>query len=1258
MQSQSAGVRIFALKNGLPVPPDPNTITTAEDTPKSFSASNPFPAGTAVTYAVVRQPLYGSLGGQLPQVTYAPRPNFNGSDTFSCSVSDGVTTQTFGVSITVTPVNDAPNASDGSARTHIGTPVDVQLWVSDPDDYNEPRNQPPVTTVKPIIVSNPAHGTLAPQSDSPRHFVYTPEPGFEGTDSFTFKGNDGQLDSRIATFTITVSGVPSVANDDAFSVRVSPGATIYNFAAPGLLANDIKSPEASSLSPGFSTGDQVQKTLPDGATVRLAYDTQANLGAFTYTAPPGQTLPLNRAISFQYRVIDGIAWSQPATVTLTFVPNLIARDVQATGEAFTTFPVNLSAQGKAPLSYRLVTQPKFGTLSGDAPGLSYTPNRGSNSGDSFTYQAVEEDGSASNVATAGISVTPSSEVPVGVADAYSTDEDKQLVVAAPGVLANDAFKGGIAPFAGIASQPSHGTAAMKADGSFVYTPHSNWNGTDSFTYKCSSGTQESAPVTVSITVAPVNDAPVATTPLTLVTEEDKALPVPLSGTDVDGDALSFSVVTPPENGTLRGTAPNLLFVPNADWNGQTSLRYAVSDGQQSVERTVNISVSPVNDAPRIADLSRTINEDSGADFTFSATDPDDANFAFSINSNPSHGTAFVSGAQCHYQPEANYNGTDAFTYSVKDPAGATSTATVTLQIQPVNDAPSWSSAVSTALYALQTPEDTPLEVTLQAVDIDSAALTYALTYSIDTISSVPAVTGIASAFSIEGDKLRFVPPADWSGKTYFVVRASDGNLQSSSTGSISVSPVNDAPVASAQSVSLDEDTSKTLTLVATDADSTNLTYSVETQPANGVLSGTAPNLTYTPNANWSGSDSFTFKANDGALDSGVATVLITVNAVNHAPVASAQSLTLDQDTSKAFTLNASDSDGDTLSFEIVTAPAKGALSGTGASRTYTPNAGFVGTDSFSFKAGDGALNSATATVSITVNAVNHAPVAQNGAISVAYNTPANVALSATDSDGDALTFTVVSSPTKGTLSGSGASRVYTPTSGTTGTDSFTFRASDGKATSNIATITLSVAGQPPTATSGSATVLEDGTVTVPLGASAFNGATISEWVAVSNPQNGTLSGSGNSRTYAPARDFNGTDSFSFRVRDSRGVWSATATVSLSITPVNDAPTFLLPTSTLSVAKNSAAQSIADFATTIAAGPANESAQTVSFVCTNSNSSLFSTQPTIAPNGTLSFRVANGRTGTVTVQVVVKDSGDTANGGQNQSQPKTFSIRVG
>ncbi len=253
-----------------------------------------------------------------------------------------------------------------------------------------------------------------------------------------------------------------------------------------------------------------------------------------------------------------------------------------------------------------------------------------------------------------------------------------------------------------------------------------------------------------------------------------------------------------------------------------------------------------------------------------------------------------------------------------------------------------------------------------------------------------------------------------------------------------------------------EDTALAITLTGTDPESDPLTFAVVTQPGNGTLSGVAPNLTYTPNANYNGADSFTFTASDATLTSAAATVSITVTAGNDAPTATPQSVSTTEDTAVAITLTGTDPESDPLTFAVVTQPANGTLSGVAPNLTYTPNANYNGADSFTFTASDASLTSAPATVSITVNPGNDAPTATPQSVSTAEDTAVAITLTGTDPESDPLTFAVVTQPGNGTLSGVAPNLTYTPNANYNGADSFTFTASDATLTSAAATVSITV----------------------------------------------------------------------------------------------------------------------------------------------------------------------------------------------------------
>ena len=182
------------------------------------------------------------------------------------------------------------------------------------------------------------------------------------------------------------------------------------------------------------------------------------------------------------------------------------------------------------------------------------------------------------------------------------------------------------------------------------------------------------------------------------------------------------------------------------------------------------------------------------------------------------------------------------------------------------------------------------------------------------------------------------------------------------------------PIAHDQHVTTNEETAVPVTLTAQDPDGASLAFSLVTAPQHGTVLGNPPLLSYTPNVDYSGPDSFTFRASNGTAESNIATVSISVNPVNDAPVANPASVVADEDVPLALTLSATDVDGDALTFVVVTPPAHGTLSGSGPALTYTPAPDYFGPDGFTFRASDGLLSSGVASVGITVRPVNDPPL--------------------------------------------------------------------------------------------------------------------------------------------------------------------------------------------------------------------------------------------------------------------------------------------
>ncbi|MCX8024908.1 MAG: cadherin-like domain-containing protein, partial [Thermanaerothrix sp.] len=377
--------------------------------------------------------------------------------------------------------------------------------------------------------------------------------------------------------------------------------------------------------------------------------------------------------------------------------------------------------------------------------------------------------------------------------------------------------------------------------------------------------------------------------------------------------------------------------------------------------------------------------------------------------------------------------------------------------------------------------------------------------------------------------------------------------------------VNDPPVANAQMVTVSEDSSVGISLTASDVEGDSLTFSIVLQPAHGLLSGTAPNLTYTPSPNYNGPDSFDFKVNDGQIDSEIATVSIMVKAVNDAPMAVNDTYTVNEDTvlnipAPGVLGNDYDLDGDTLSVQLVNNVSHGTLIlNSSGGFTYTPSTNYFGTDWFTYRAYDGQTYSNVAVVTITINNINDPPIALNDSYTVAEDTILSVSAPGilgndTDPEGGLLNASKVSDPVHGSLvlSGNGGFS-YSPALNYNGADSFTYLANDGQGNSNVATVNIVITpvNDPPIANPQTKIMAEDGNATIILTASDVDGDVL-RFSVVTPPTHGTLSGTPPNLTYAPTPNYNGYDSFTFKVNDGQ-MDSSVAMVGITITPVNDAP---------------------------------------------------------------------------------------------------------
>lgn len=642
---------------------------------------------------------------------------------------------------------------------------------------------------------------------------------------------------------------------------------------------------------------------------------------------------------------------------------------------------------------------------------------------------------------------------------------------------------------------------------------------------------------VQVLVNDPNEAPVANA-LTLNTDEDVAVNITLTGSDADGDPLTFTVLSNPSFGTLNGTAPNLVYRPAANLSGTDSFTFRVNDGLiDSAAATVTINVAPVNDPPVAYGQSVSTDEDTSVLIALGGNDIEGTALGFAVVTPPANGALSGTPPSLRYTPAHNHSGSDQFTFKVDDGALDSAPATVTLTVRPVNDPPvAYGAQVTLA-------EDGGADIRLRGTDVEGNALTFSVIVqpAHGTLSGTPP-------------DVRYVPAANFHGSDSFVFKANDGALSSlPAVVNIMVQPVNDAPTAVGNSVTLNEDSAANLVLAGTDVEGSALTFTIVAQPAHGILSGTAPNLQYTPKGNYFGADSFAFRVNDGELDSAPATVSLTVRAINDAPVAVGAEVSLDEDTGADVTLQGSDVEGSSLAFVIVQGPAHGSISGTPPAVRYIPSENYHGPDSFTFKVNDGELDSTAARVTLAVAAVNDPPVAAAQNASTPEDTSLTLSLGATDVDGDSVNCLIVNFPAHGTLSGPPSNVVYTPSPNYFGGDSFQFRANDGTADSELATVSITITpvNDAPAATPQILGTPEDTPANFTLNGTDVEGSALTFRVT-RPPAHGTLSGTLPDLAYSPGANFHGSDSLEFAVNDG-SLESTPALVVINVSPVNDAP---------------------------------------------------------------------------------------------------------
>lgn len=1163
------------------------------------------PEGSSLSISSVTAPQHGSASPQFDYnaganvVAYTPTSAYTGSDGFNYTISDGMATASASATLTVHPVDNTiatarPLTLQDNVRLTAGGIIGdgPQSW-SDVDMFSVSLTAGQVIKFDIDSAKIDAGGSYGSLNALLRLFNSSGTQvavNDNGTDPDTgIASNDPYL-----TYTVTTSGTyylgvsessnssynptssgggysmmtgayllqvlrevpnqPPVATADTASTHFSTPVTIP------VLANDTDpNGDALTLTTAGTPSHGTTQIVTVNGTSQIRYTpTVGYVGSdsFTYTIsdPFGATATgtVSVSVTNSNPVTQGDSYEAVAGVSrVVAASGVLANDTDADGDALTAV---------------LVTGVAHGTLTLSANGsFTYLATSGYLGTDSFVYRASDGAGNSDDT-TVSISVYPTNVT--AFADSYSIGHDKTLTVATPGVLANDWDFEHQTLSTLLVTSTTHGTLTLNANGSFVYVPAAAYVGSDSFVYKATDGTNESAAITVPISVT--NFAPWSVNDYYTVSHDRVLSRTAINGllandVDVEGDLLTVSLVTGPGTGTLALNANGSFeYTPVAGATGILSFVYRISDGF-NFSQNATVSISVVNSPPSpTADL---LSTPSGQALSISLAtllsndvDADGDTMTLAIQSSTSHGTLTTQpDGSLLYQPGAGFSGTDSFHYTLTD--GLATSAPVEVRIRVNNAAP----LGIADFYSVR--HDRPLVVTTNSVvanDIDDDGDTLTV-----VLESAPSTGTLV--LNTDGTFV-YTPAAAYVGDVTFTYRVTDGIVTSSPiTATIRVT--NAAPVVRADAFNVHQ--GQTLVVPAatgvlqndSDADSDTLTVSLQNSPTHGTLNLAADgSFTYTPVAGFAGSDNFTYRVSDGILTSAQVLVFLTVSNIRPSATANSYFVLHDQmlvvPAATGVVANDFDIDGDSLTAAVVTGPAHGSLVlQPDGSFSYTPNAGYVGGDTFVYRVSDGAAFSDSVTV--TINVTNRRPWSVNRSFAVLHDhslvvdAPGLFAFSG-DGDSDILTIVAGVDPTHGTVTiNANGSFTYVPVAGYVGTDSFGYRISDGVSLSDVSLVSIQVFNSAPLATADYYTVSHDRPLTIgtTLGVLAndrdLNSDPLSVTVVAGHGvQHGTLTlNSNGSFSYTPTAGYVGTDTFRYRVTDG----AQTADADVTITVINQRP---------------------------------------------------------------------------------------------------------
>ncbi|MDP9896264.1 VCBS repeat-containing protein [Variovorax boronicumulans] len=1082
-------------------------VVTDQDKPVSGQVQATDPDRDTLNYTVAKGPEHGTVtvDPSTGQFLYTPKPGYEGPDSFEVTVSDGKGgTTTVKVPVTVSPVNDAPTAPDYTETTNEDTPVSGRVTGSDID------NGDTLTYTK---GTDPSHGTVTVNPDGT--YTYTPNPDFNGTDSFTVTVSDGHGGTTTSTVTVTINPV-----NDA-PVFVDGGGTPVNTTDGYVFGYDENRPAGTLLG-------TVHATDVDSATVTYSILSGNDNGYFAIDPVTGEiSLTAAGAAAFVNDYEAGanahslVVGANDGTVTTNIPVTLNEQNINdaptAPNDAKTTdedTPVSgqiigSDADGDT-LTYVKGSDPAHGTVTVNADGTyTYTPGTNFNGTDSFTVTVSDGHG-GTTTSTVTVTIDPVNDAPTVPNYTKTTNEDTPV---SGQVVGSDVDGDTLTYVKG--SDPAHGTVTVNADGTYTYTPGTNFNGTDSFTVTVSDGHGGTTTSTVTVTINPVNDAPVFVdgggTPVNTTDgyvfgyDENRPAGTVLGtvrATDADSATVTYSILSGNDNGyfaidpvtgeislTAAGAA---AFVNDYEAGANAhALVVGANDGTVTTNIPVTLNEQNINDAPTAPNDTKTTNEDTPVSGQIIGSDADGDTLTYTKGSDPTHGTVTVNADGTYtYVPGANFNGTDSFTVTVSDGHGGTTTSTVTVTINPVNDAPVFVDGGGTPVnttdgYVFGYDENRPAGTvlgTVRATDADSATVTYSILsgndngyFAIDPVTGEISLTPAGAA--------AFVNDYEASTNAHsLVVGANDGTVTTNIPVTLNEQNINDAPTAPNDAKTTDEDTPVSGQIIGSDADGDTLTYVKGSDPAHGTVTVNADGTyTYTPGTNFNGTDSFTVTVSDGHGGTTTSTVTVTINPVNDAPVFvdgggtpvnTTDGYVFGYDENRPAgtvlgTVRATDADSATVTYSILSGndngyfaidPVTGEISLTPAGAAAFVNDYEAGANAHALVVGanDGTV---TTNIPVTLNEqnLNEAPTAPNDAKTTDEDTPVSGSVIGSDVDGDTLTYVKGSDPAHGTVTvNADGTYTYTPGANFNGTDSFTVTVSDGHGGTTTSTVNVTV----------------------------------------------------------------------------------------------------------------------------------------------------------------------------------------------------------